>query len=160
MRRTIALAGLVSFVMAFLGTLLALALALPAVVGAQEARIRAEQFTLVGENGADRIRLQTVPGIAARVQVLDATGGNRVTIATGGPRGDNPNGAGVTLLTPDGVPVGRLGMGDPDMADEGIVNLRLRDRARRDRLVLRVDEDGAPSIELRDANGNVTWSAR
>src|SRR5688572_13028944 len=77
MRRTIVLARVAAFVMAFLGSLAALALALPAIVGAQEARIRAEQFTVVGDNGADRIRLQTGPGVGAYVRVLDANGGLR-----------------------------------------------------------------------------------
>jgi hypothetical protein len=56
MRRTILLAGVVSFVMAFLGTALALLLAGPAMVSAQEARIRAEQFivTAWGPTGALR----------------------------------------------------------------------------------------------------------
>jgi len=59
MGRTLLLAGGVSFLMAFLGTVLALTVALPAAVEAQEARVRAEQFTLVGDNGVDRVRLVT-----------------------------------------------------------------------------------------------------
>jgi hypothetical protein len=48
--------------------------ALPAVVGAQEARIRAEQLIVVGENGADRVRLQVGPGFRAAAGVLDING--------------------------------------------------------------------------------------
>lgn len=160
MRWTIILAGSVSFAMALLGTTLALALVAPTLVSAQEARVRAEQVTILGDGGAERIRLQTGPGINARMVVLSADGTPRANIATGGAQGTTPEGAGFTLLTSTGTPVGRLGMGDPAMMDDGVVNLHLRDRSGRDRILLKVAEDGTPSIELMDANGTVTWSAR
>ncbi len=156
MRRTILLAVLASSAVSTLLTALLFTVALPAAVGAQEARIQAEQVTIVGEGGAERVRLQTGPGINARMVVLSPDGTPRANTATGGARGDSPEAAGFTLLGSDGIPVGRLGMGDPAMADDGVVNLHLRDRAGRDRVLLRVAEDGTPSMQMLDANGAVT----
>ena len=84
MRRTILLSGMLSLVMGFVGTLLAQAVVLPGLVGAQEARIRAEQVTIVGDTGAERIRLETGPGVRSSTTVLDANGHRRVELATGG----------------------------------------------------------------------------
>src|SRR2546423_3371275 len=58
MRRTILLAGALPFVSAFLGGVLALSVAAPRLVDAQEARIRAEALTITGA-GTDRVRLGT-----------------------------------------------------------------------------------------------------
>jgi hypothetical protein len=157
MRRTIWLSVVLPLVMGFLGALLAQTLALPTVVDAQDARIRAERFTVVGDNGADRVRLQTGPGIAARLLVLDAEGAPRATIGTGGADGDLPLATAIFLNTSDGTQVGRLGVG---AEGEGTVALHLRDRAGRDRVLLRVADDGTPSIQILDAAGAVTWSAR
>ena len=157
MRRTILLSGVLSLVMGFVGTLLALAVALPELVGAQEARIRAEQFTIVGDNNADRIRLQTGPGIAAALQVFDASGNRRAQLATGlGPQstGDMPVGAGLNIYAASGQMAGRLG------ADAQGSQMVLNDANGRPRLRLRVTDDGTSSIEVLDANGNATWSAR
>jgi hypothetical protein len=161
MKRTILLTGAVSFVMAFLGAALAVTLAIPAAVGAQEARIRAEQFATIGDNGADRIHLGTGPGGRASVQVLAADGSTpRVTLATGGSLaegGTNPRGAGIDVFALDGTQVVRLGTTGPNTLG---VQLRLRDQAGRDRVQVSVAEDGTPAIELLDADGYVTWSAR
>lgn len=48
MRRTILLASVLPFVSAFLGGVLAFSVAMPTFVEAQEGRIQAEQFTIVG----------------------------------------------------------------------------------------------------------------
>ena len=161
MRRTILLGGVLPFVAAFLGGLLAVNVA-PAAE-AQDARVRAEQFTIVDGSGADRVRLQTGPGIAARVQLLAPDGTTqRVWLATGAPvfGGTVPESAGINLAALDGTEVGRLGTGNPnDPAPDG-VNLLLSDRQRQNRIRLVVAADGTPSIELLDAEGNVTWSAR
>src|SRR3954465_15091664 len=90
LRRTSGVSVVLPLVMGFLGTLLAQTLVLPTVADAQDTRIRAERFTVVGDNGADRLRLQTGPGIAARLQVIDAEGAPRATIGTGGAQGDSP----------------------------------------------------------------------
>ena len=157
MRRTIVLSGLVSFTMAFLGTLAALAVAWPGVVGAQEARIRAEQFTVVGANGADRINLRTTPGVGAYVDVYDADGRRRAVVGTGGVNGDAPDNAGIDLAPVGGKGGARMGHGNPD---EGLVALHLSDQNGRDRILLRISEDGVPAIQMLDANGAVSWSAR
>src|SRR3954462_8484640 len=99
MRRTIWLSVVLPLVMGCLGTLLAQTLVLPAVVGAQDARLRAERFTVVGDHGADRVRLQTGPGIAARLQGSDAEGTARATIGTGGADGDLPLATSIFLNT-------------------------------------------------------------
>lgn len=163
MRRTILLGGLLPFVAAFLGGLLAVNVA-PRAAEAQDARIRAEQFTIQDGSGADRIRLINGPGIAARVQLLAPDGTTeRVTLATGAPLatgGAAAEAAGINLRALDGTFIGRLGTGNPnDPAPDG-VNLRLGDRQGRDRIRLVVAGDGTPSIELLDPAGNVTWSAR
>lgn len=91
--------------------------------------------------------------------VLDADGNLRVNLGTGGPAaagGTQPEAAGVNVFASNGSRIGRLGTGPGGVA----VNLVLRDRQDRDRVLLGVGEDGTPSIQLLDANGNVTWSAR
>ena len=57
MQRTIVLSVAASSLVSVLLTMLVMTLALPGLADAQAARIRAEQFTIVGENGADRIQL-------------------------------------------------------------------------------------------------------
>ena len=162
MRRTILLGGVLPFVAAFLGGLLAVNVA-PRPVEAQDARIRAEQFTIQDSTGADRIRLFNGPGIAAGVRVLAPNGTtSRVFFETGAPTlgGQIPEAAGVNLTALDGRRIGRLGTGSPnDPAPDG-VNLLLGDRQGQNRIRLIVAGDGTPSIELLDAAGNITWSAR
>src|ERR687883_95447 len=112
MLRTILLNGMALFVAAFAGGLLAVNVAsVPAA--AQEARIRAEQFTIQDSTGADRIQLLTGPGISARVQLLAPDGTSpRVNIATGAARltgGVVPEAAGLNVFAPDGTSIGRFG---------------------------------------------------
>ncbi len=162
MRRTILLPVLASSAVSTLLTALLFTVALPAVVGAQEARIRAEQFTIQDSTGADRIQLMTGPGISARVQLLAPDGTSpMVNIATGAGRltgGAFPAAAGLNVFAPDGTPIGRFGTGNPanDVAPDGL-NLLLRDRQGRNRIALVVAQDGTPSIELLDEAGRVTW---
>ena len=163
MRRTVLLSGAASFVMAFLGTMVASTLVVPEAVGAQEARIRAEQFTVVGDNGADRVYLRTGPGANAAVGVADTSGVTRATInAAEGRGGDNPDDAGFTVYAGDGTtPLARLGTGRGPRGDQPLRNsLSLRDWQGQPRVLLRVLEDGTPSIQMWDASGNVTWEAK
>ena len=163
MRRIVFFSGVVSFAMAFLGTLVASTLAVPAVVGAQEARIRAEQFTVVGDNGADRINLHTGPGIAADLEVLDANGVRRAVISTGRSLvGDAPDNAFFVIWATDGTtPLVAASSARGRRGDRALENrLQLNDWQGRARVVLRVEEDGTPSIQMWDPGGNVTWEAK
>ncbi len=161
MKQAICLGGIVSFLMAFLGTTLAFAVALPAIVGAQETRLRAEQLTVVGDNGADRVRIQTGPGVAASVRLLDANGNQRSMMSTGGQdRGDDPDAAGINFQNSSGTQVIRLGTGRGPLSNGPLVQgLQLTDQSGRQRAWIRVEEDGSPTILLLDASGNVIWSA-
>ncbi len=161
MKRAICLGGAVSFVMAFLGTMLAVAVALPAIVSAQETRLRAEQLTVVGDNGTDRVRIQTGPGGAASVRLMDTDGNLRSMTSTGGQaRGDDPDAAGIAFQNSSGMQVIRLGTGrGPSSTGPLVQGLILSDQEGKQRVQIRVAEDGSPSITLLDAGGNVTWSA-
>ena len=163
MQRTILLTGAVSFAMAFLGTLVASTLAVPAVVGAQEARIRAEQLTIVGDNGADRINLITRPGVNSEVQVADTNGIRRASFNTGGfTFGNDPDAAGFNIWAPNGATsVMRLGMGRGPAGDQPLTTrLSLSDQQGQPRILLLLAEDGTPSIRMLDASGTVTWDAK
>ncbi len=161
MKRMICLGGVVSFLMAFLGTTLAFAVALPVVVGAQETRLRAEQLTVVADNGTDRVRIQTGPGVAASVRLLDASGNQRSLLSTGGQaRGDDPDAAGISFQNSSGTQVIRLGTGRGPSSNGPLVQgLQLTDQEGRQRAWVRVEEDGSPRIILLDADGNPIWSA-
>ena len=157
MRRMLLLSVAASSLVSMLLTALVMTLALPAVVDAQATRIQAEQLTVVGDNGAERITLRTGPGIAAALQVLDASGNRRVQLATGlGPQstGDRPIGAGVNVYDARGEIAGRLG------TNEDGSQLVLNDANGRPRVRMLVADDGTPSIQMLDANGTVTWNAR
>jgi hypothetical protein len=160
MRRTVLLAGVLPFISAFLGALLAINLA-PRPAEAQDAHLRAEQLTLVGDNGADRIRLESGPGIATRLQLLDANGSRRVTLVTGDPAtgGGNPDAMGIQLNAGDGPTLARLGTINTPTGGVAGMRLVLNDQQGIRRIHLAVAEDGTPSIELLDADGTVTWSA-
>ena len=149
--------------MAFLGTVVAATLVVPAAVGAQEARIRAQQFTVVGDNGADRVSLLTGPGVGASVGVADTSGVTRASFNAAGSRADDdPDNAGFTVYADDGTtPLARLGTGRGPRGDQPLRNgLSLRDWQGKDRILLRLDENGTPSIRMLDASGNVTWEAK
>src|SRR5205809_2112598 len=86
MRRTILLAGVLSFVSAFLGGVLAFSLvAAPHVTAqsSQEQEVRASAFTLVGPDGTVLASLAPGGPPAARVgllQMYDATGTPRLAV--------------------------------------------------------------------------------
>ena len=159
MRRTILLSGAASLILGFTGSIAANVIAVPRAVEAQVARIRAEQFTLVGPNGADRVNLLVGPGPASTVQVLDTEGVPRAWINTGSRGGDDPDHASFVVVAPDGrTTTARLGMGDARVISRA-TSLRLSDLQGNPRVAIRVEEDGSPSMRMFDAAGNVTWSA-
>jgi hypothetical protein len=163
MHRTIALSVAVSSLVSVLLTVLVMTLALPAVVDAQATRIQAERITVVDPTGAELVALGAGPGAHATVSVRNAEGHVRVGMATGGPSnlgGVLPDAAGFNLSASDGTQIARLGTrGEGGTYEPGVI-LRLADMQGRARVVLTVAPDGAPSIEMLDANGNVTWSAQ
>src|SRR5579871_3727242 len=112
MRRTVLVSGAVSFVMAFLGGILAFSLVVPGMVEAQQARIQAEALGVVGANGVEQVSLHAKPG-GGTLELLDPNGALRVQAAVGGaPPGapPNPDAAGLTVYQPDGQnTVARLG---------------------------------------------------
>jgi hypothetical protein len=152
---------------AFVGTLLAVAVALPSLAQAEDSRMRADVWNLVGADDHDRVRLTTGPAGASAVSVLGPDGVIRTQLAMGGqpsvvPAGDAgrlPVAAGFNLNAPDGTRIGRLGTAGGGVEYVG-VNLYLNDAQGHTRMRLLVDETGAPSIEFYDADGNVTWSQR
>jgi hypothetical protein len=159
MRRPILLAGVLPFVSAFLGSALALSLVIPTLVGAEQEKIQAPGVSVVDGSGVERVSLSTGPAAASSVRVLDTNGTARVWMNTGG-RGGNSEDAIFLVFDRDGVTNAvRLGTGDPPPAHSQARSLQLFDRQGLHRIVLRVEEDGTPSIQLLDADGNVTWSA-
>jgi hypothetical protein len=161
MRRMFWLSGLFALVMGFIGALLAMLVALPAVVDAQANRLRAEQVAVAGDTGADRVRLQTGPGVASSVRLFDANGNQRAMLSTGGQeRGDDPEAAGINFLNSSGTQVIRLGTGHGPLSNGPLVQgLQLTDQQGQQRASIRVAEDGSPAIILLDGGGNVIWSA-
>jgi hypothetical protein len=84
MRRVVILCGATSFIMAFLGGLLALSLGAPSAATAQSGppqEVRASAFTLVGPDGTVLAELgPTANGSAGRLALRDAAGAQRVTL--------------------------------------------------------------------------------
>ena len=98
MRRTALLAGILPFVSAFLGGVLALSLVVPSPATAQSSQlqeVRASAFTLVAPDGTVLASLAPAGGGGALLQLFDATTGNqRVRIAGAGA---------IAVLDPDGA---------------------------------------------------------
>ena len=163
MSRVILLSVALSSAISSLVTALVFTLALPSAVGAQEARIRAEQLVAVGPNGTDRARLFVGPGNNTSVAVLSTDGRTmRALMGTGGPAnrgGLEPETADFVLFAQDGTSLARLGTRETPDSHAAGVNLALSDSQGHVRLDLLVDEDGTPAIHMLDADGNVTWSA-
>jgi hypothetical protein len=149
--------------MGFLGTVLAHSLARPGLVDAQDTRIRAERVTVVGGNGAERIDLANGPGLNSAVQVNDSNGVRRAGFNNGGLlSGNDPDGSGFNVWAADGTtPLVRLGTGRGPTGTGPLRNLLfLTDWQGQIRIRLSVDENGTPTMEMLDANGNVTWQAQ
>ena len=122
---------------------------------AGDQRIEAEEFVVVGKNGADRVILQSGPGIHASMRLMDETGKRVAALTTGGGQGERPGYVGVNIFNDQGVNVLRVGTSDNFSGSHVILN----DNEGRPRLRMSVAAEGAPSIELLDADGNVTWKA-
>ena len=88
MRRTILLAGVLPFVSAFFGGVLAFSLVVPPQATAQSNQlqeVRASAFTLVGADGTVLARLAPGGGAAnGRLSLHDAAGTERMRLARGG----------------------------------------------------------------------------
>jgi hypothetical protein len=157
MKRHILVSVVVSSIVSVVLTILMMRLTMPAMVSAEDARIRAEEVALVGSDGGVRARLQTGPGRPTGLLVLGADGTTRrIAMLTDGAQGNNPAAVGFNLFSPDNKQLGRLGAGT---VGEGRVSLQLFDANERPRVRLRVDENGSPSIELLSPEGNPVWIA-
>jgi hypothetical protein len=160
MGRTLLVSGVLPFVSAFLGGALALSVAMPTIIEAQEARIRAETVTVVGA-GTDRVRLTTSgDGQIGDLSMLAPSGTRRLLLSEGGIDAPDPSSSGITIYAEDGTRVGRLGIGRGPTAILPVSTaLTLNDLSGLRRLQLIVDEDGTPSMLMFDAGGAVIWSA-
>jgi hypothetical protein len=150
---------LVSSITSILSTTLVLTLALPSVVAAQEATLHADQKTGVGPGGTDRVVLSMGQGINASAAVLGTDGRTRTLMGAGGPTGNEPETADFVLWAQDGTRIARLGTRNTSTSHAAGVDLALADSAGHVRIDMVVDENGTPSIQMFDGDGNVTWSA-
>ena len=171
MRRAVFLCGATSFLMAFLGGILAFSLVLPSMAEAQQTAPGTTALNFSDGNGANRIRLAQNPNGSAQITLLGPDGTSpRAQLNTGGGPGNPiPDQVGFTLLAADGttrmVTLGSnlAGPGGPSPTNNvnapGEVFL-LHDAQGQARIRIQVAPDGTPSMAMLDANGNVTWSAQ
>jgi hypothetical protein len=160
MRRTIVLAGGLSFVSALVGGIITSVLMLPPLVTAQEARIRAEALSIVGA-GSDRAQFVTQwEGQGSELYYLDPDGTRRLVIGVGGIDAFDPDGSGISVFAQDGTPVARFGMGRGPLGNLPLsTSLILWDPQGQPRIRLSVAADGTPVMQMLDADGTVVWSA-
>ena len=160
MRRTILLAGVLPFVSAFLGGVLAFSAVVPHIVEAQEARLRAEAVTIVGA-GADRIQLATKwDGQGSQFTLLAPDGTERLIIGAGGINVNDPAGSGMNVIAEDGTLLARFGTGHGPLGNLPLATQTfLNDLSGQTRIRLSVAEDGTPAMLIYDASGAVIWSA-
>jgi len=149
MRRTFILAGILPFVSAFLGGVLAFSLVVPSVVEAQQAKITAPAFGVAGVDGVERAAMATGPGIRSEVDVNDPSGMPRLVLQFGGQTGTNPGSEALRIFGANGEPVGLMGTGGNERPDlRG--RLQFADQDGNARVVASVANDGTPSIVLGD----------
>jgi hypothetical protein len=131
------------------------------LVTAQPTQLRASSVTVAGENNVDRVRLEIGPGGASSMRLQDPQGELRVMTSTGGQeRGDDPDAAGIAFRNSSGTQVIRLGTGRGPSSNGPLVQgLQLTDQEGRQRVWIRVEEDGSPTMYMLNAEGNVIWSA-
>jgi hypothetical protein len=159
--KRIFVASVLPFVSAFLGGVLAY----PAVLDAQNGRIRmqsvtAESATIVGAD-TDRIQLGTQwEGRGGIMNWFAPDGVRRLAVGTGGINVEDPEGSGINIYAADGNLVARLGTGHGPLGTLPLsTSLFLFDQNRHQRIRLSVAENGTPVIQLLDAAGNVIWHA-
>jgi hypothetical protein len=156
MTRTMMQTAMVSLMMGFVGSALAMGLFLPSIVAAQSPQLRADRLVINSEAGSDRVVLKGSPGPAeGAVQLVDVNGKTRVGVDMGGPDGTIPNAFGFHLRAEDGTIIANLGV----VKNATGVSLVLSDQQGHGRINLLVDSDGTPSMQMLDADGNVIWSA-
>lgn len=166
MKRTPLLCGLVSFLMAFAGTIAALLLASPVIVNAQEVRMTAAGLTIVRPDGLAGITADVRPMGGGLLQILGVDGQTlRIQLGAGGTAACSPGdtssycqegaNAGIDVRHPNGDLAVRLGLLAPTL----IPGVRLVDEQGNIRYQASLDHDGTPSIQLLDADGKVLWSA-
>lgn len=124
-------------------------------MSAPSTKVRAQEFVVVGENGGDRVIVQSGPGIHASVRLIDEDGKRLAAFTMGGGQGERPGYVGINIFNYEGANVLRVGT-DTNFAGTHVL---LNDNQGDTRLRLAVAADGTPSIELLDAQGNVTWRA-
>jgi RIP homotypic interaction motif len=162
MRRSVILTAVVTSVMSTTLTALVMLALLPAVVSAQVERISTTGLTIVRADGLQGVLADVRPTGGGLLQILGPDGTTpRVQVASGGrtagqPVAPGPGGAGVNVYNANGVQVGRIGVG---ASDRPIVQIQLADAQGNVRYRASVDPDGNPTIELLNAEGEVTWSA-
>jgi hypothetical protein len=134
--------------------------AVPRVVEAQDARLRAESLSILGA-GTERVRLGTKwEGNASDFTLVAPDGTERLIIAAGGIAVDDPSGSGINVTAADGTQVARFGTGRGPLGNLPLTTqLFLSDANGQARIRLIVGEDGTPSIFMYDAAGQVIWSA-
>jgi hypothetical protein len=162
MRRSIILTALVTSVASTTLTALVMLALLPAVVDAQVERLTAAGLTIARADGLQGVVADVRPTGGGIMQVLGPDGTTpRVQMASGGAAAGQaiqpgPGGAGVNVYDGKGTQVARLGISGGESA---IVQIQLADAQGKVRYRTTLDPDGNPSIQLYDADGQVTWSA-
>jgi hypothetical protein len=154
------LAGVLSFVSAIVGGLVTVWIALPPLVEAQDARIRAEALAIVGA-GSDRAQFVTQwEGQGSELYYLDPDGTRRLAIGVGGIDATDPDGSGISVFDRSGTAVARFGMGRGPLGNLPLsTSVILWDQEGHPRVRISVAEDGTPVMQMLDADGAVTWSA-
>jgi hypothetical protein len=98
MQRTMLVAGVLPFVSAFRGGVLALAVMAPRLAEAQETRVRADLISVIGA-GSERIRLETKwEGQGSELTLLAPDGTARPIMRSGGIAVRDPGGSGFNIL--------------------------------------------------------------
>lgn len=158
--KTAVISAAVSAVVSATVTIVAVQVAVPPMVSAQGADVRAERFILVGSDGSNRavLRELTSPtGTPGASLALLQEGQVRAQVAYGG-RG--PEGAAVNLGDMDGRR--RINLAVATGLETGtlgdLTRIAVLDRRGKARLAMGVDRDGSPFIVLLDGAGSPTWS--
>jgi len=160
MQRRILVAGVLPFMSAFLGGVLAWSVVAPTLAEAQEARIRAELVSVIGA-GTERIRLETKwDGQGSELTLFAPDGTPRLIMGSGGIAARDPAGSGINIVAEDGTQLARFGTGHGPLGNLPLTTqMFLNDQSGQARIRLAVAEDGTPRIFIYDADGSVKWSA-